>query len=152
MKTSCQANIYLSPPSHTETSSLYYFWSNNVGYILKDPFWTNIKLNVDHNRWRMNSLNTVPQYSILLCLPYDTFCNNPIDRQIWISSVLMFPDFVHVSKTILMMKLSVELELYMICAYCNPCNPFTLIPLKANKFKLDNTTIVAKSFLHSFTL
>ncbi len=153
----CETDIYLQPPNEKSAPFLYYE-DTSLGNVIKDPFWINHLSNNEHEVWKHNFVNTIPKYSLLLCnAQLESSCNTENDKAKWISAVLQNPSMVRISETSLIWRISKHSgQLYVLCPYCNPCNPFTMVLISIHNFpnsrwhldKAIQSTIIANRMPH----
>lgn len=141
--TNCEANIYLHPPSQTNNPSLYHE-DINLGLMIKDPFWLNYDLNYDlEEKWRYGYMNSIPKYSLLICdQTNNSVCSSDKEQTTWISTVLYLPFLNRVSETVLVLKVLPNKEsLYILCIYCDPCEPFKLNLVSRKRNPISKTSL-----------
>lgn len=130
----CEVNIYLHPPNE-KTDPLIFMETQTLGTIIHDPFWLAYALDTtEQHQWKNYYLSTMPKYSLLICnKTKDAICYNNIEKRKWISGVLHTPSLVRMSETFMILEIvSTNLNLHLLCIYCNPCKPITLVSLATN--------------------
>ncbi len=119
----CETNVYLHPPNENTDPPMY------SGSMTKEPLGIDFYLNnVDHD-WKTDFINTISKFSILICqMMKDVTCYNEFHKNNWISIALEMDFLVRTSETVLSLKqVFTTNELYVLCLYCDPCEPFKLV-------------------------
>lgn len=121
-----------------------YYEQENMGKVIKEPFWVYFLILYEKVNWKLKFLNTNPKLSILI---YEDSQNSNASMEaltkIFISTVLFIQQDTFPSHEILIWKLiSSEFgELQSFCAYCNQCNPFQMITEHTTLIKFKQTSI-----------
>lgn len=133
--TNCETGIHFHLPYQNRDSFLYEM-DENLGILLKEPSWLGAWRNPVWLRWRPNLINSVPRYSLLIYTASESLTFRKYKYlDIWISSILHSPNIHRMQELILvLMGFSSQQELHVLCLYCNPCNPFQLVPLRIKKY------------------
>lgn len=153
----CELNIYLNPLNTERLPGLYYKYGI-LGTILKDPFWTNLRINAKREDWKRDYLNTIPKYSLLVCnLNENSICANPKDRNSWIIGIMFETHFIRIQETVfIFLNLKTHKELYVLCPYCDPCDQFKLVQIRnfePNRKLIDETIInIYQTEIEAFTI
>lgn len=120
---------------------------------LKDPFLVYYEMDSYYNSWRLEYLNGIPKYSLLI-YKYDTasLCEDGRNENQWILLVLFHEKLVRITDIVLIWTQSVSItgNLEILCWFCDPCNPFKMIPMQiesvyADKHLLKKSTRNIKS-------
>lgn len=65
-RTTCEVNIYLHP-GNIYTDPYIYFKHEYFGIMIKDPFWIDYEEKWEVQSWRLEFINSIPKYSLLIC-------------------------------------------------------------------------------------
>lgn len=126
--TNCEANIYLHPPNEETDPTLYQPY-RGMGQVFKDIFWSYYWIRHPEKKWQESFLNTRPKYSLHVCeiISKDSTCYNTHHSDEWNTSALALPNALRVYEILMvLLTYSDHRELYAVCVYCDPCDPFKL--------------------------
>lgn len=97
-RTNCETNIYLHPGNVRSDPNVYYY-DRALGLMINDPFWVDYKITWRNQSWKINYLNSVPKYSLLICEKHQKWssCYNNDHIKPWINALIDNPNLVRMT-------------------------------------------------------